>query len=199
MSTPKTPPPAKLIAGLLMKDESLFDEVAVELEKRYGPADAVSSWLPFDFTEYYEQEMGAPLKRRLISYRNHLAAEALPDVKLAAIEIEAQFSTAGRRRVNIDPGFLTLERFVLATGKNFTHRIYLRSGIYADLTLLFTGGRFVTLDWTYPDYATDSIRAFLAEARERYRLQLRSGQGQGGQDAANAPVPGETTGDSESL
>jgi hypothetical protein len=180
-----------------MKDESLFDAVAVELEKRYGPVDAVSSWFPFDFTGYYEKEMGAPLKRRLISFQNHLPAETLPDAKLAAIEIEAQFSKNGRRRVNIDPGFLTLERFVLATGKNYTHRIYLRSGIYADLTLLFTGGQFVTLDWTYPDYATDSIRAFLADARQRYRLALRSRPGEGEKGAAKPPAPGDTREESE--
>ena len=173
MSTPRPPAPARLIIGLLMRDERLFDQAAAELVERFGSPDRVSPWLPFDFTDYYQEEMGNPLKRRLISFIRPVAQDALPDVKMATNEMEARFSVDGRRRVNIDPGYLTLERFILATGKNFTHRVYLSRGIYADLTLLFTGGRFVPLDWTYPDYASEPIRSFLGEARERYRLELR--------------------------
>jgi hypothetical protein len=179
MSTPSAPKPAKLIIGVMMKDEALLAETAADLEDRYGPADRISPWLSFDFTDYYEKEMGGPLKRRLISFQRLIGQEVLPEVKLATNEIEKRLSAGGRRRVNIDPGYLTLERFVLATGKNFTHRIYLGRGIYADLTLLFTGGRFVSLEWTYPDYASDPIRTFLTETRERYRLDLRAHPGAG--------------------
>ncbi|MGD8369391.1 MAG: DUF4416 family protein [Desulfobacterales bacterium] len=173
MSIPQKPKPARLIIGVMMMDTSLMEETAADLEERYGPADRVSPWFAFDFTDYYDKEMGTPLKRRLISFQRLIGQETLPEVKLATNEIEMRLSVGGRRRVNIDPGYLTLERFVLATGKNFTHRIYLGRGIYADLTLLYTGGRFVPLEWTYPDYATEPIRTFLAEARERYRVDLR--------------------------
>ncbi len=186
MSIPRPPKPAKLIIGVLMKDESLLEETAADLTQRYGPADRISPWFPFDFTEYYEKEMGGPLKRRMISFQRLIGQDTLPEVKLATNEIEARLSVDGRRRVNIDPGYLTLERFVLATGKNFTHRIYLGRGIFADLTLLYTGGRFVPLEWTYPDYATAAIRAFLTQARERYRAELRghpaSGTGPAGKE-----------------
>ncbi len=185
MSLPRPPRPAKLIVGMLMKDASLLPRAAADLEALYGPPDMVSPWLAFDFTRYYEKEMGAPLKRRLLSFKRLIGQERLAEIKLATNQIEAGLSADGRRQVNIDPGYLTLERFVLATGKNYTHRIYLDRGIYADLTLVYTGGGFKALDWTYPDYSSDPIRTFLAEARSRYRLDLRRC---GGADGEGAPA-----------
>ena len=79
----------------------------------------------------------------------------------------------GRRTVNIDPGYICLERLVLATGKNYTHRIYLSRGIYADLTLVFHRQSFRTLPWTYPDYADPSAVEVFNALRERYKAQLR--------------------------
>ena len=78
----------------------------------------------------------------------------------------------GRRRVNLDPGYLLLERFVLASGKNFTHRIYIGQGIYADLTLMFQKGAFRTLPWTYPDYAARDMQSFLTQVRRKYAADL---------------------------
>lgn len=94
--------------------------------------------------------------------------DRLADIKHTTNAIEARFAANGRRRVNIDPGYLTMERFVLATGKNFTHRVYLEQGIYADLTLLYQHNDFTPLPWTYPDYAGSEMRHFLLMVRERY-------------------------------
>jgi len=99
--------------------------------------------------------------------------EALADVKLFTNGLEDRFATEDKRLVNIDPGYLLSERFVLATGKNYTHRIYLRAGIYADLTLIYHNGGFHALDWTYPDYAGEAIIRFLKSVRDRYMYQLR--------------------------
>lgn len=174
MSHPQPPKPAKLVIGLILKDVSVLGPVAEALEQRFGIPDMVSPWLPFDFTDYYLREMGAPLRRRMFSFRALIGQDTLPEVKLETNRIEDRFCIDGQRRVNIDPGILTFERFVLATGKNYTHRIYLGRGIFADLTLLFSGGGFQPLPWTYPDYAQTPLRSFLEEVRRRYRCNIRS-------------------------
>lgn len=176
MSIPQTPKPAKLVVGMILKDAALLGPVVEALEQCFGVPDMVSPWLSFDFTDYYRKEMGAPLRRRMLCFRALVGQETLPEVKLETNRIEASFCIDGKRRVNIDPGILTLERFVLATGKNFTHRIYLGRGIFADLTLLFSGGAFRPLPWTYPDYAQAPLRDFLEQVRRRYRCDLRGGK-----------------------
>jgi hypothetical protein len=95
------------------------------------------------------------------------------DIKLQTNELEKRYVQEGKRRVNIDPGYIALERLVLATGKNYTHRIYLSKGIYADLTLVFHQGSFQSLAWTYRDYADLVVIGTFNEIRERYKNQLR--------------------------
>lgn len=173
MSTPRPPEPAKLVVGVILKETALVDAVAGALQERFGAPDMISPWLPFDFTDYYREEMGGPLKRRIFSFRRLVDQDTLPSIKLETNRIEQRLSLDGRRRVNIDPGLLTFERFVLATGKNYTHRLYLGRGIFGDLTLMFSGGGFKPLPWTYPDYASEPLRGFLHEVRGRYRYDLR--------------------------
>jgi hypothetical protein len=172
MSKPQEPKPAKLIIGIIMKDQSLFEPLALELSSKFGSFDMVSSWLPFDYTTYYEREMGKPLFRRLLSFRALIDQPDLAGIKLTTNHLEAQYSRDGRRRVNIDPGYLLYERFVLASGKNFSHRIYIGDRIYADLTLIYQRGAFEKLPWTYPDYADRPIIAFLEQVRNRYAADL---------------------------
>ena len=173
MSLPQAPKPAKLVIGLIMQDRALFEPLAVELSAGYGPVDIVSSWMPFDYTTYYEPEMGTPLYRRLLAYKNLIDQDNLPEIKLTTNRLEQTLLQNGRRRVNIDPGYLLYERFVLASGKNFTHRIYIGSGIYADLTLIYQRGGFEKLPWTYPDYADEPMLAFLTQVRNKYALDLK--------------------------
>lgn len=173
MSTPEKPIQAKLVIGLFTKDKSILPKLTEQIAGAYGAIDIVSPWFSFDYTSYYEPEMGGPLFRRMLAFENLICQEDLPDIKLATNRIEGNFSKENRRRVNIDPGYMTPERFVLATGKNFTHRIYIGKGIYADLTLIFTKNRFQTLDWTYPDYADHEMRSFLVLVRNRYMIKLK--------------------------
>jgi hypothetical protein len=174
MSAPQPAEPAKLVVSLILKDRGLLAELAAELEDLFGPLEMVSRWLPFNFTPYYEIEMGRPLVRRMLAFRTLVAQDRLADIKLATNAIEARYAAEGRRGVNIDPGILLLARFVLATGKNFTHRIYLGKGIYADLTLVYTRGAFQSLPWTYPDYADGALLGFLEQARRRYKLDIKN-------------------------
>jgi hypothetical protein len=173
MSLPQAPKPAKLVIGLIMKDRELFEPLAVELSAGFGSVDMVSSWMPFDYTSYYETEMGTPLFRRLLTYKKLINQDELPEIKLATNRLEQSVTQSGRRRVNIDPGYLLYERFVLASGKNFSHRIYIGSGIYADLTLIYQRGGFEKLPWTYPDYADQPMLEFLTRIRRKYAVDLK--------------------------
>jgi len=173
MSKPQEPKPAKLVIGLFMKDRALFEPLAVELASEFGSLDMVSPWMPFDYTTYYEQEMGTPLLRRLLAFKTLIEQLDLASVKLTTNQLEDQYTRNGRRRVNIDPGYLSYERFVLASGKNFVHRIYIGQKIYADLTLIYQQGAYQKLPWTYPDYADRPITSFLTRARARYAVDLK--------------------------
>lgn len=173
MSIAREALPAKLVVGVFMADRSLLQAVFAELVRSWGSADMVSPWLAFDQTDYYFAEMGSPLFRRFVVFSELIRQDALAGIKVSTNGLEKAFCKDGNRTVNIDPGYVVAERFVLATGKNYTHRIYLTKGIYADLTLIYQGGRFRPLPWTYPDYAGATITDFLQSVRDRYLRQLR--------------------------
>ncbi|MDX9787001.1 MAG: DUF4416 family protein [Desulfobacterales bacterium] len=175
MSQPQPPQSAKLVIGLFTRQKDLFHPIAAALSERFGAIDMISSWFPFDYTNYYETEMGTGLFRRMVVFKQLIGQDALSTIKLATNTIEKDYCESGKRRVNIDPGYLLLERFVLATGKNFAHRIYIGHHIYADLTLIYTQGNFQTLPWTYPDYAGDEMIGFLKKVRKKFALDLKVG------------------------
>ncbi|MGA6927708.1 MAG: DUF4416 family protein, partial [Desulfosarcina sp.] len=118
-------------------------------------------------------EMGTPLSRRMIVFKPLIEQLQLAAIKGMTNRLEDKYRQQGGRRVNIDPGYLLPERFVLATGKNFTHRIYVGDGIYADLTLIYRKGAFRTLPWTYPDYADRQLIDFLSLVRKKYMVGLK--------------------------
>ena len=177
MSVPQPPRPAKLIIGLLLARKDLFPLLAAELEAAFGTLDLVSAWMAFGYTSYYAPEMGAEVVRRVLAFRSLVDQERLAEIKLATNALEQARATENRRPVNLDPGYLLLERFVLASGKNFTHRIHVGCGIYADLTLVFQRGQFRALPWTYPDYADHPLRRFLFAVRRKYALDLHAASG----------------------
>ena len=175
MSVPCEPPSAKLIVGFFLKDKGLAGRVCALLTDAFGPLDLVSPWLFFGFTDYYAAEMGSPLFRRLLAFQTPVPQDRLSEIKLRTNDIEQETAEEGKRRINLDPGLLTAERFVLATGKNYTHRIYLGRGIFADLTLIYHKGGFEPLPWTYPDYGQPEPRLFLERARKKYLADRKSG------------------------
>jgi hypothetical protein len=158
-----------------MADKELFAPLLRDLALLFGPPDMLGPWMSFHHTRYYAREMGGPLHRRMAAFARPVPQEDLPSVKRATNALEERYSQDGKRRVNVDPGILLPERFVLASGKNYTHRIYLAQCIYADLTLIYTKGRFETLPWTYPDYAETPILDFLTRARQRTLVHKRLG------------------------
>jgi hypothetical protein len=174
MSIPNQGDDVKLISSLFSSDQGQIDTAINELETLFGPTDWISPWLFFDRTRYYEKELGWPLHRRFISFRDLIRPEDIVAKKLATNMLEKKYLREdGRRGINIDPGYIALERLVLATGKNYTHRIYLSHGIYADLTLIFHGKSFKPIEWTYRDYGDPSAIEYFNEIRARYKAQIR--------------------------
>lgn len=173
MSQPKYPEPVKLISSIFSNNKNFLNTSIEELSDQLGIIDYISEFMSFDYTDYYEKEMGASLVRRFISFENLVRPEKLPDVKHITDKIEKGLSREGKRQVNIDPGYLSQAHLILATGKGYTHRPYLRDGIYADLTLIYRDNTFQSLDWTYPDYSGKEITGMLSTIRKKYIIQLR--------------------------
>jgi hypothetical protein len=171
------PEKVKLLCGLIFCENISFEEVRAILAAPFGQIDLETEPFPFDFTRYYCAEMGESLKRAILSFANLIDPGDLAEIKILTNRVEAQFGkvVAGqlKRRVNIDPGYLEASKLILASTKNFSHRIYLREGIFAEVTLIFRQGRFEELEWTYPDYRTKRVKDFLLKMRERYLSQLR--------------------------
>jgi len=159
---------------MLLARADLGAALVEHLAEYFGPPDLVGPWWPFDATAYYTSEMGPDLGRRLVSFL-HLADPArLAAWKVFTNELEQAFSLGERRLVNLDPGYVARERLVLATGKNYSHRIYLDHGIYGDLTLVYSQGSFRPLPWSYPDYSRGELPALLTSVRQKYLWQLEA-------------------------
>ena len=176
MAQPKEFSPVKLICGLIYREDAVYEEVKNRLEAEWGRVDSESPVYPFDLTGYYEDEMGGGLVRRFISFEALVPPESLPAAKLWTIELEAmvrQERGVTGRPVNIDPGYLSASAVVMATAKDFAHRIPLAKGIYAHLEFLFTRSGVRTLDWTYPDLRREPPQAYFRAVRETYLGQLR--------------------------
>ncbi len=175
MSLPRPPKVVKLVLSFIFKEVKDFTAALLEADPQYGPMDFLSEPLPFHFTDYYEPEMGKGLWRRMASFEPLISPDQLPGVKLWTNALESRFlNERGGRKVNIDPGYLAAAQFILATGKDYSHRLYLRDGIYGDLTLIFQKGAFTPLPWTYPDYASQPLIGLLSILRNRYLWQLKN-------------------------
>lgn len=174
MSNPHPPGEVKLVMSLLYGQEKDFQGAAQALVEKYGPVDLISEPLPFSFTDYYTPEMGKNLQRRLVSFSPLISPDLLVEIKLWTNELEKKFcNEVGGRRVNIDPGYVAAAKFILATGKDYSHRIYLGQGIYGDLTLIYKKGSFQPLPWTYPDYASFPLLDLLNLVRRKYLWQVK--------------------------
>jgi hypothetical protein len=173
MGTAKPPQPVKLIASLFAGRPSLLEAARARLEKAFGPADYQSEQLPFDHTDYYTPEFGPDLARVILAFERLVDPGDLAAIKRQTNALEAEWLFEGRRQVNIDPGYVSLSKLVLASTKNHAHRLYLADGIYGEVTLHYRDGAFHPWPWTYPDYASPHYCALFEEIRDVYRQQLR--------------------------
>ena len=170
----------KLVIGVLGAPSADRGRLCALLEARWGPIDLATPPMPFTFTGYYDGEMGTPIDRFFLAFERLVDPAGLARIKLETNGIEDLFRVGGLRKVNLDPGLLSLPRFVLATTKENAHRIPLSDGIYAEVTLLYGREGFHPLPWTYPDYRSEAYRAVLDGLRARYKEQLRERRSSGG-------------------
>lgn len=161
-----------LVIGILSSLEEKRDELLNLLEKDFGPILHVSRTLDFPYTDYYDKEMSGHPVRYLIMFSNSVDPALLADYKMCTNEIEHVFENEAGRRINIDPGVLSLSNFVLASCKNRSHRIALKSGVYAELTLIYQNKDFQCLPWTYADYASEEVKEILRFFRTEYKSRL---------------------------
>ena len=164
-----------LVMGILSTSEDRREEITEILIKNFGPIEQQSPVLDFPYTDYYDSEMGSRPVRYLLLFRNLVDPSTLSDIKTETNNLEKQFADAkGNRKLNLDPGILSLSNFILATCKDRSHRIPLKDGIYAETTLIYQDHGFQTLPWTYADYRSDEIRTILKAFRDTYRTLLKS-------------------------
>ncbi|MBD3380854.1 MAG: DUF4416 family protein [candidate division Zixibacteria bacterium] len=169
--------PVKLICGLIYHEIDILREVTEVMIENFGSIDNESDVFDFDHTDYYQDEMGDKLTRKFVSFEKLIQPDRLAEMKTRANQIETQFARKNNgsrgRCVNIDPGYIELSKLVLASTKNFSHRIYLDRGIYGEVTLIRKGDSFIELPWTYPDYLNPVTLEFLENVRNTYKTQLR--------------------------
>lgn len=177
MGSIKPPKKVKLFVGLLSADRDLGQRACQLLRKHYGQTDLQSEYWPFGHTDYYLAEMGENLERHFVCFDDLIYPDAIAEIKRQTIEIEARIChdlalPPQSRPVNLDPGYMSLSKLVLATTKDYSHRIYLRRGIYAEVTLRYHDGGWQAWPWTYPDYASEPCREFFLHMRERLKSQI---------------------------
>lgn len=179
MGIVKPPPRAKLFCGLLASDLDLMRLAVNRLRDLFGASDLESELWPFDSTDYYADELGAGIQRRFVAFEDLISVERLPEIKRSTNDLEARICDQSlqprdHRPVNIDPGYMTLSKLVLATTKDYSHRLYLDRGIFAEVTLRYHAGAWQSFPWTYPDYASATYHAFFETARQNLKVQLSS-------------------------
>jgi len=170
------PKPVKLLVGILSSDKTLLGEIEVLLEKRFGQVDIKSEVIPFNFTDYYNKEMGANISRQFLSFRELINPEELSAIKIWTNELEARIKRDNRfnviRPINLDPGYLTYCNLILASTKDYYHRIHIQNGIYAEVTLFYQHEVFKNLPWTYPDFQTEEYKNFFLKVRTLYAKDI---------------------------
>ena len=175
-------PTVKLICGMICSCKDLFDLAERRMGERFGPVDLRSDLMNFDFTHYYDAEMGTPLYRKFVSFQKLIDPEELIEAKRHTNRLEEQFASKSNlqvsRPINLDPGYIEESKLVLGSMKNFSHRIYLGSGVYGEITLMYQKGKWKGLNWTFPDYGSGRYNSFLTAVRDKLRKQCSSRESQ---------------------
>ena len=167
----------KLICGIIAKENQVFRKSRSTLIQLFGDIDFESKDFDFSITDYYEKQMGKNLKRRYISFRHLIKPDELSSIKLRTNQIEEDIrEDLGKKKriVNIDPGYLTPSALIMATTKDFSHRVPLQDGIYAHLEFIFGKKEIKFLDWTYPDYMSEGYQEFFLAVRKIYLKQRKA-------------------------
>lgn len=165
----KKPLPGKLILSVIYSSLGPMHDAVKEIEKKYGMVEFETDEIDFIHTTYYREEMGDNLKRKFFAFEKMVERDKLADIKIWTNKLEEKYGEKVDdyvfRRINLDPGILSLANLALATTKDFYHRIYLRDGIFCEITLVYEKKKFKSFPWTYPDYTEPEVIGFLNEVR----------------------------------
>jgi hypothetical protein len=174
MAPPVDPQPVKYLCGMIAGNTRFFDRAEEALMDILGPIDLRSEPQPFDMTTYYEAEMGPNLLRKFVAFEHLASPGRLAEIKHATNAIEAHLAAGSDlpRPINLDPGYVTTAKLVLASMKDFSHRVYLRDGVYAEVTLVYKHHQWQATPWTFPDYGSGRYDEFLSRARTCYHDQV---------------------------
>jgi len=180
----QSPKPVKLICGILASDQRCLDAAQEALLGLYGRADFISEVWPFTQTVYYNEEAGEGILRNFLAFEKLIDPGRLAEIKHQTNELEkklaAELKTPWPRPVNLDPGYLEPAKLVLASTKNFSHRIYIGQNLYAEVTLMFHRGLWRSFEFTFPDYKSGRYNAFLSAVRESLVAERRRRKEAGG-------------------
>ena len=168
MGTVRKVNPVKPICAVTFSQDIILDEVIKKLEMMMGPVEDRTDVFDFSFTTYYSKEMGNDLKKVFLSFEKTMHPNHLPKLKCLTNRFEQKMAVRGKRRVNCDPGYITAAKVVMASAKDFAHRVFLSDGIYGDVQLQFRGNRFRIQDWTFPDYQTELVLDFFHRVRRHF-------------------------------
>jgi len=173
MAAPESPLQVKLFMAHLFVGDDVVVEAKEILQDEFGDIDYISPAFPFLQEDYYAPEMGRPIFRKFFSFRKLINPQDIAAVKLRTNEIEQELACHGRRRINIDAGYMDFGKVVLASMKYQNQKIYLSGGVYADMNLLYAKGKFKAMDWTFPDFKSASYSHVLLHIRAKYKAALR--------------------------
>lgn len=165
-----------LVLAACSRYEAALDWASEQSTAHFGPIALVSEAFAFTETDYYTASMGTDLKKQFFAFERLIDPAALPDIKQASNRWESEYAAVGAhtepRPLNLDPGYVTPAKLVLASTKDHAHRIYLRDGIYAEITLAFRQRHWQPQDWTYPDYRREDYQRFFTQCRDRLLSRL---------------------------
>ena len=170
--------PVMLIAAVISRHESALNWAVEKTTCHWGSLALQSPVFDFTETNFYAKSMGTDLKKQFLAFDNLIDPAELAATKLNSNDWEIEYSTASdqpeQRPLNIDPGYISEAKLVLATTKDRDHRIYLQQGIFAEVTLHFRGRKWTASRWTYPDYQRSDFQEFFTKCRSMLRDRIRT-------------------------
>ncbi|MGD2095342.1 MAG: DUF4416 family protein [Phycisphaerales bacterium] len=174
----KDPKPVKLVIGILAANHNCLHTAAEALANKFGTIDFTSEIWPFDKTDYYKDQTGMRILRQFVSIKELVNPGKLAKIKHQTNKLEQRLAKILalplQRPVNLDPGIIEPSKLVLATTKNYSHRIFIGKQMYAEVTLIFDKGSWQPQAYTYPDYRQQCYFDFFEIVRKRLLEQLKS-------------------------
>lgn len=165
--------PVKPICGITFAHSVGLEDILEALVGVMGREEERSEVFEFDHTTYYAEEMGEGLRKVFVGFRGVIEPGRLPEMKRRTIDLEARWSEDGNRRVNLDPGYVTQAKVVMASAKDFAHRVFIGDGIYGDVQLQYKDNEFRIQPWTFPDYRSETVLSFFHAVRDSLHEEVK--------------------------